>query len=188
VQPGEWEFWEYLKPPPATFDKVNALGTGKKGVIIHWQASDELSGTNYVVEERLNQEFESIASVPGSGGQDGAQNYEHQINEVTPGVHTYRVMAKTDDDCYVYSDVVSYEVPMQTGLSASHVYPNPIHDRGEFLLGVSESQRVALLMDQYLVPEEQYRLNIDAARLPSGAYAVVATGKWQVARRFVVVH
>ncbi len=200
VQPGEWEFWEYLKPPPAQFDDVNVLGTGENGAVIRWKASEELSGTNYVVEERLNEDFESIGTIAGAGSSDGPRDYEQKINEVMPGVHSYRVMARTDDDCYVYSDVVSYEVPMKTGLSASHVYPNPMTDRGQFLLVADEAQRVrveilnsvgqrvAALLDQYLVPGEQYRLTIDASRLPAGAYAVVATGKRHVSRRFVVVH
>lgn len=200
VQPGEWEFWEYLKPPPARFDEVTVTGRQERGAVIQWKASEELSGTNYVVEERLNREFQSIATVDGVGDYDQTQDYRHEVDELTPGVHSYRVMAKTDDDCYVYSDVVQYEVPAKKSVSASSVYPNPMNSHGVFLLGVSDAQRVrvvvlnsvgqrvALLMDQYLVPDEQYRLNIDAANLPSGAYAVVATGKWQVARRFVVVH
>jgi len=200
VESGDWEFKEYLRPAPALFEAVKVLPVRDRSAVLSWKASDELSGIEYVIEERLNEAFESIATLPGLGTSEEARDYEHEIDEVTPGTHTYRVMATTNDGCYVYSDVVTYEVPNEHDLSISQVYPNPMNHSGRIVIGVEEAQRVrveivnsigqrvALVTDQYMIPEEQYRLDIDAARLPSGAYAVVATGQSQATTRFVVVH
>lgn len=200
VRSGVWEFHEFLKPAPAAFDDVKVYPVRDRSAVLRWKASEEIAGTEYVVEERLNENFESIGSLPGVGKFDEVQDYEHELSELAPGLHTYRVMATTEDGCFVYSDVVTYEVPMEANLSASEVHPNPANGLAQVHMGVGEAQRVrvnvlnavgqrvAVLMDDYLVPGEQYRLTVDTSRLPAGAYAVVATGdKSQVARRFVVV-
>jgi hypothetical protein len=201
VRAGTWEFLEYLKPAPAQFDGVKVYPVRDRKAVLRWQASDQLDDIEYVVQERLNEEFESIATLNGSGVSQEAQDYEHEIPEVTPGVHTYRVMAKSSDGCLVYSDVVRYEVPMERNLVASQIYPNPMNAMGHVVIGVEEAQRVrleivnavgqrvAVLADQYMIPEEQYRFTLESARLPAGAYALFASGeKTQAARRFVVVH
>jgi hypothetical protein len=201
VQSGTWEFVEYLKPSPARFETVKVVSGGAKGALVQWTASEEIPGTSYQVEEKLNDSFEGIATLAGQGASAEARTYEHRIAEVTPGLHTYRVMASDDDGCWVLSDVVTYEVPSDLKLAASHVYPNPMNNSGQVLVGVDEAQsvrveiyntvgqRVSVVANRFMIPDEQYRFSIDSSRLPSGTYALVLRGdRSQAARRFVVVH
>jgi len=193
---GDWDFVLFLKAPPAKFDEFSARFSEKE-VFLKWKTLEEQDSTGFVIEERLNEAFQQIGYVDGLG-QSG--DYEHEIREPMPGTHTFRVKAVGSDGAVAYSTEATIEIPLVADLTASSVYPNPLDRTGTIVVAVRESQQVRIdvvnalgqrvrrLFDDFLESGEQYQMRIPVAELPSGSYAVVVTGKTQLARPFVVAH
>jgi hypothetical protein len=197
VAPGSWEFELFVKPVPAQFSEVEVVSEGD-GAVVAWATEAERDSTEFIVEERLNDEYVPIGFDGGVSSAGG--RYEFRIDNVDPGWHTFRVKAVGIEGGVSFSPETNLEVPHEKAISVSSIYPNPVDRIATVTLSVSEAQnvradmvdalgrRVGTVFESYLEASKRYRFTIDVSNLPSGTYGLNLSGVDRAATVFVVAH
>jgi hypothetical protein len=197
VAPGSWEFDLFVKPVPAQFSEIEIMTEGS-GAVLAWSTEQERDSTEFIVEERLNQEYVPIGFDVGVS--PGGGRYEFKIDDLAPGWHTFRVRAVGIEGGVSFSQETNLEIPHEKGISVASIYPNPVDRVATITLSVSEAQnvradvinalgrRVATVFESYLEPSRRYQFTIDVSALPSGAYGLNFSGVDAASTVFVVAH
>ncbi|MFV1980529.1 MAG: T9SS type A sorting domain-containing protein [Rhodothermia bacterium] len=195
VDPGQWQFDLYIKPAPARFSDVQVRSDGDMALLT-WVTEEERDSTEFIIEERFDDQFAPIGIWAGLGPEGG--EYEFPIEDPSPGWHTFRIRAIGTEGGIALSPEANLEVPGDKQISVSEFYPNPVDHTGTISLSVTEAQnvrgdivnalgqRVRTVFNSYLEPGKRYRIPIQVSDLPSGVYVMVLIGNEMVVNRFVI--
>lgn len=174
---------------PVELTSIHATADGRD-VLLAWETASETNNAGFDVQFRGANEttYSSAGFVDGHGTTTEAQVYTHRIEDLTPGVYSFRLHQIDFDGQSEYSQEVEATVEVPGAFVLSPVYPNPFNPEATVQFAVAESQtvrielfnsigqRVALLFDGMAEGGQTQRLRIDGSNLASGSYLVRLTG------------
>jgi hypothetical protein len=129
---------------PATFLDIEAQWDGLDAVV-NWSNGELPSLKNFVVERRVdNGEFSAVASVPGSGENLNAGEYEYrdaQIGESSFSSLSYRIRTVDFDGNGLISEIVKLQASTLQEIS---IAPNPFDHDLQLRFGLAQSSKVSI--------------------------------------------
>jgi hypothetical protein len=164
-------------------------------LILKWVTANESNNAGFDIEHRINatEEFERIGFIKGKGTSTASSNYEFSLDELQPGLHTFRLKQKDFDGTVTYSDPLKVLIEGKDVFAFSDVYPNPFNPNTNFYISAPLTQKVEVevfdllgrkitqLFDGQLISNEIVKIGFDATDLPAGVYFIRATGESFVA-------
>jgi len=185
------EIWTVVSLPVdlTTFD-VAADGSS---AVLWWETASEINNAGFEVQHRPpNATLDAWADagfVGGNGSTTETKKYSYRLNDLVPGVHTFRLKQVDQDGSFEYSESVEVDVQMTTAFEINAPYPNPFRQQATFSLRVAESQRVgimaynqlgrhvATLHSGRLEPNTKHVFALDGHQLASGIYFIRIQGE-----------
>ncbi len=167
-------------------------------VVLSWETASETNNSHFEVQHLEGDTYRTLAVIPGQGMSSGVRRYEHRVEALEPGRHTFRLRQVDFDGGAVLSDPVTVLLPATADLTLSLPSPNPFLSQTAFTVTAAVTQRVrvevfnvlgqrvALLYDAPLVAHQPAHLSLAGTALPSGHYVIRATGERTVTSRMVV--
>ncbi len=158
--------------------------------LLEWVTDSETNNSGFAIEHKSGtRPFEEIGFVPGSGTSANRNTYSFAVNQLSPGLHEFRLRQVDYDGSPSYSGVVEAMVEMPGRFVLESAYPNPFNPTTTLRFSVAESmpvelslhtplgERVRLLYRGVAPAGSSVPVTIDAAGLPSGVYLVRMTGE-----------
>ena len=192
---GEVVWWETVPEAlPVELTSFDAIVT-KDEVVLQWETASETNNAGFEVQYRPARAgadgslpWEAVAFVKGEGTTVERNKYRHQVRELLPGTHKFRLKQIDFNGTFEYSAEV--EVVLTTGgrQTMSAVYPNPFNPQAQFFLTLPSAQRVSIdvynalgqkvkqLYTGLLEADQVHEFNFEAGDLPGGLYLINATG------------
>jgi hypothetical protein len=167
-------------PVPVELTSFTASVTGSN-VELRWTTATELNNRGFEVEKRLNNNWQVIGFVAGSGTTTEIQSYSFTDKNVTGGSYAYRIKQMDYDGKFEYSDIVEVEVLTADDFRLSQNYPNPFNPSTtiNFLLPIEAKVHLAVFsingeLVKVLVDDVRsagsHDVTFDASSLASGTY------------------
>jgi hypothetical protein len=170
-------------------------------VHLRWETLSEVDNSGFEVQRRVAHDgFRTAGFVAGAGESATRRTYSFRVDNLEPGVHSFRLRQVDLDGGATVSDAVEVLVPILGGVVLTNAYPNPFNPTTTFSVTVSRSQTVRVevydalgrmvdrVFDGLLESGVAKRLDFDATGLPSGLYVYRATGEdFSVARQVLAL-
>ena len=173
---------------PVELTRFDAVADGPAAVL-RWTTASETNNAGFEVEEKTNDGYRQVGFVAGRGTTTVEQQYEHRLEDLPPGRHTFRLRQIDFDGTFAYSPEVELTVALGDAFVLSPAFPNPFHSRttvrfavrkpGDVEVGLYNvlGQRVRVLYRGTVPAGDVQVLDIDAGGLPSGTYFVRLEGE-----------
>ena len=163
-------------------------------VSLLWRTASETNNAGFEIQHRYagadkDGAFETLAFVPGHGTTDLPQHYQHHVEALEPGRHTFRLRQIDYDGAFAYSPEVEVELEMPTAFLIDPVYPNPFNPEATLRFGVRQGEQVTVSLFDVLGRRVRVlyagsveagvmqEVRIDGSGLPSGLYVVRVVGE-----------
>lgn len=177
-----------------------SAASNNNAIELNWNTSTEVNNYGFEIERsRLNNNFEKIGFVKGSGNSNSAKNYFFTDKQTLSGKYFYRLKQIDNDGAFEYSKVVEADFKLLQSFELSQNYPNPFNPTTSISYSIPLDSRVELLIYgitgevvKSLVNEYQtagiYSVNFNAAGLSSGIYfyKIIANNFLQVKKMSVI--
>lgn len=183
---------------PVELTAFTALAAGD-AVTLSWTTASETNNAGFDVQHRVDDDWETIAYVPGNGTSLNAHDYRHRIERLTLGRHAFRLRQVDFDGAFTFSAEVEATVAAGAALVLGEAYPNPFNPQTTFTVALARSgwvsvglydalgRRVRMLHEGPLEGETTHRFVVDGTGLPSGVYMVRAVGETHQASNRVLL-
>lgn len=162
-----------------------------QGVRLTWRTEGEHNTAGFKVQhqERSSASWTTLGFVEGAGTTSSPQYYEYTAEQLSYGVHHFRLKQVDRTGATHNSRTVDVELVLDQTYDVSGVYPNPVRQSGTVDITVKESQRVvvqlydllgrlqATVHDGQLNANQTLSLRVDASRLPSGKHFLRVKGE-----------
>jgi len=174
---------------PVELVSFDALLEGSNAVLT-WETASEANNAGFAIEHSDNGgPFEEVAFVPGVGNSLNTNSYTYTVNDVSVGLHRFRLKQVDFDGAFTYSAVVEVTSEVPGTHVLSDAYPNPFNPTTSFSLAVSHEQNVTIdvydmlgrqvsqLFRGTLESNVARTFSVSAANWTSGTYTVVVEGE-----------
>ncbi len=203
---GQIAWWESVNLLPVELTFFDVL-VDQGSIHLHWETASETNNAGFVIERATpengvlpgNWHWTPIDFVEGAGTISVSRSYRHEVTTAEPGKHAFRLKQVDFDGKVEYSPVRFAEMGLEDNIEMTSPYPNPFNPQTKFYLAVSEpqrvkigvyntlGQRVALLHDGVLEPDERHQFDFHADQLPGGMYLIRTVSKNTVYTRQVLL-
>ena len=188
-------------PLPVELTSFNVLVDGGR-VHLSWETASELNNAGFEVQQKGPGEaiFERVAFVTGAGTTNEPQSYTHIVENLSPGIHVFRLKQIDFDGTFAFSDAAEAWIDIEQAYRVSPLHPNPFNPSTQFSVAVKTTQRVRVdvydltgrhierLFDNPLMAGAEHRLTWEASSAPSGVYYIRVEGEnFQTSKRAVLV-
>jgi hypothetical protein len=159
-------------------------------VVLNWETASEGSNAGFAIEHSDNGgPFEEVAFVAGAGTSLNVISYTYTVNEVSVGLHRFRLRQVDFDGAFTYSSTVEVTSEVPGTHLLSEAYPNPFNPSTSFSLAVSREQEVSInvydmlgrhvssLFRGTIEANVARTFAVNAATWTSGSYTVVVEGE-----------
>jgi len=159
-------------------------------VVLTWETASETNNQGFAIEHSDNgAPFTEIAFVNGAGTTLNRQTYGYTVNEISAGLHRFRLKQIDFDGAFTYSAMVEVTSEVPGTHLLSEAYPNPFNPSTSFSLAVSRDQEVAInvydmlgrhvssLFRGALEANVARTFSVNAANWTSGTYTIVVEGE-----------
>lgn len=186
---------------PVELSDLAARATGE-AVVLTWKTLSETGNDRFEIQQKAPgaPTFRQIGTVEGAGTTTESTDYRFATDELSAGVHTFRLrQVDVDGDAHV-SRTVTARIELTEAIALSAPFPNPVRDQLSVRVGVQESQTVrvvlydvlgravATLHSGSLPGGEERTLRATLSTLPSGKYFLRLEGEsGQVTRPLTVL-
>jgi len=186
---------------PVELAGFGARSTGE-AVVLTWKTLSETGNDRFEIQQKAPgaPTFRQIGTVEGAGTTTESTDYRFATDELSAGVHTFRLrQVDVDGDAHV-SRTVTARIELTEAIALSAPFPNPVRDQLSVRVGVQESQTVrvvlydvlgravATLHSGSLPGGEERTLRATLPTLPSGKYFLRLEGEsGQVTRPLTVL-
>jgi len=170
------------------------------GIQLRWTTASETNNAGFSVEHAINNGFyKEIDFITGAGTSLERREYSYRVEDVEPGLHTFRLKQIDYDGAFEYSPAVEVTVEVPNVYILEPAYPNPFNPQASIRFAIKERQAVTMAMYDATGREVQalYRgipdanqmhaVAIDGSTLPSGVYIVRLTGETFLATQSVTL-
>ncbi len=176
-----------------------------RNVVLNWQTATEINNKGFEVQRlfvnhkfSINNLWERIGFVNGSGTTTETQSYSFKDINLQPGKYSYRLKQVDFDGTYKYSDVVDVEVE-PAAFSLSQNYPNPFNPTTNIQYQIPNRELVTLKVYDVLgnevatlVNEEKqagnYSVKFNGSNLASGIYFYkLSSGNFVQTRKMILL-
>ncbi len=129
---GYWTLGNINAPIPVELISFTSELT-ENGIVLNWSTATETNNSGWNIErkklnENLQQDWERIGFVEGSGNSTTVQNYSFTDNDLTSGKYQYRLKQIDFDGTFSYSDIIEVEInQLPTEFKLHQNYPNPFN-------------------------------------------------------------
>jgi len=158
--------------------------TSQGKVTLNWSTATETNNLGFEIERKLdNSDWDRIGFVEGHGTTTEPKGYFYvdDITTIQSSSFAYRLKQIDYDGSYEYSDEVLADISVPLGFALQQNYPNPFNPATTISYSLPIKSQVELAIYNalgesvmQLVNEEKpagsYRVEFDAANLPSGVY------------------
>jgi len=168
-------------PLPVELISFSASINGDE-VILNWSTAIEVNNYGFEVERTdVNEQFEKIGFVNGSGNSNSPKDYSFTDIPNAGNILNYRIKQIDNDGKYKYSDIVEVTIGIPTQYELKQNYPNPFNPTTKIIYNIPNAGLVMLKVYDILgnelavlVNENQkagsYEINFDGSKLASGVY------------------
>jgi hypothetical protein len=159
-------------------------------VVLNWETASEGNNAGFAIEHSDNgAPFEEVAFVPGAGNSLNVNDYTFTVNDISVGLHKFRLKQVDLDGGFTYSSTVEVTSEVPGTHVLSDAYPNPFNPTTSFSLAVSHEQNVTIdvydmlgrqvsqLFRGTLEANVARTFSVSAANWTSGTYTVVVEGE-----------
>jgi hypothetical protein len=168
---------------PVELTSFTAIAKGR-GVELAWKTATEINNAGFAVEQKdINNNWNKIGYVEGSGTTNAPQSYSFIVKVSTPQKYQFRLKQIDRDGKFTYSGIVEATTAFTADdYKLSQNYPNPFNPSTTFSFAMKNTeqtmvkvynlvgQEVATLFDGIAQPNHIYTVKFDAKNLPSGMY------------------
>ena len=166
-----------ISPLKIDLESIRATNLGSSNRV-DWSTASEQAGDRFEIERSTDGEhFIKLADLNAKGT---PSTYSHMDERAVTGINYYRLKLVDLSGAFAYSDIVQASV--KSGISFDvEVYPNPASDKVHVRVnGAKAGNASVLILDitgrvVRTVVMTGSHIDIDMARLPSGAYMVKYT-------------
>jgi len=155
-------------------------------VVLKWETAAETNNEGFDIlhESPKMTGFKKIGFVEGAGSTQDTRSYRFEANELSSGLHRFRLRQKGEDGSSFLTKPVRVNVGNDQLRTLRVTGPNPIRHSTQLTFTVAESgsvtvslyntlgQRVAHLTERRAIPDQEYTVRMSADSLSSGAYFV----------------
>jgi plastocyanin len=180
-----------------------ALADGPE-VVLTWQTASETSNAGFQIEHRngghhAHEPFRVLDFVAGQGTTTEAHTYQHRLQGLPAGAHTFRLKQVDLDGTFTYSPIVEVQIEVPGTYVLTSAYPNPFNPQTQLYLTLQREQQVAVrvvdlsgrqvavLYSGVLAANQAHPLTFDGGSLPSGLYLIRVVGETFAAQRGVLL-
>ncbi|MDH3269324.1 MAG: YCF48-related protein, partial [Ignavibacteria bacterium] len=170
-------------------------------VDLNWVTATETNNSGFEILRITQNEdgWNKIGFVPGYGTTTETQHYSFTDNDVKPGKYQYKLKQIDYDGTFEYSKIVEVEIPLVNKFSLSQNYPNPFNPTTSLQYAIGSKQFVTLKVFDLLgrevatlineeKPAGEYKIQFNAANLPSGFYFYqLKAGEYVETRKMVLL-
>ncbi|GAB5519454.1 MAG: hypothetical protein RhofKO_17050 [Rhodothermales bacterium] len=155
-----------------------------------WETASESNNAGFQIEHSsATSDWTSLGFTAGHGTTLEAQRYTYTAENLTPGLHRFRLKQVDYDGAFEYSPEVEVSIEIADAFNLSQVYPNPFNPEASVTLSVRERQQVrvtvydllgrevARLFDGELASQKGQLLRLDGSQWTSGLYVVRVVGE-----------
>ena len=155
-------------------------------ILLEWSTANEIHNKGFEIQHSLSGvEWQALTFVNGAGKTDATTQYSYLDENVTAGIHYYRLKQIDVDGSYRYSAVL--KVMRADGGEGLAVYPNPVRTSANIAIRVSRATPVQLAfinasgvrvktVSSTSLAAGVHVLPVDLSALPAGYYTVKMTG------------
>lgn len=186
-------------PLPVELTSFTAV-INNSAVELNWNTATEVNNYGFEIERSsLNNNFEKIGFVKGSGNSNSAKDYFFIDKQTLSGKCFYRLKQIDNDGAFEYSKVVEADFKLLQTYELSQNYPNPFNPTTKINYSIPVDGRVRLLiygitgeLVKSLINEYQtagiYSVNFNASGLSSGIYfyKIIANDFLQIKKMSVI--
>ena len=174
-------------------------------VFLNWSTATETNNSGFEIERAssattpVQEEWESIGYVQGSGTTTDLRYYSFTDEDVSAGTYKYRLKQIDYNGAFEYSDIIEIEVGTPSQYSLEQNYPNPFNPATTISYSIKEKGLVTLKVYDILgnevatlVNEEQsagiYKFKFDAKSFASGIYFyTLKTGEFVSTKKMILL-
>ena len=175
---------------PVEWLSVKAHLRKENNALIVWSTATETNNKGFEVQQMTDDKgsFKAIGFVKGNGNTNQLSNYNFAIDELTPGIHTFRLKQIDHNGTFDLSERVAVTVKERPLGKEIEIAPNPTQDITRLKFKVSQEQNINVtLCNVYGQPiknlykgfANNYEVNtieMDLSGLQSGVYFVNING------------
>ena len=119
-------------------------------VSLKWATASETNNSHFVVQKRIDDQWQAIGTVKGYGTASSKHSYTFADRDYQQGNTAYYRLKQVDfDDSYEYSEVRSVSSELEKALSMT-TYPNPVADAVTLSLNSSQKQGAKVVIRNVL--------------------------------------
>ncbi len=157
--------------------------------LLSWTTATEENNAGFEVEHGYSgSPFQKIGYVEGQGTTTDAHAYSYRVNDLNPGLHSFRLKQVDFDGTFEYSPVIEAVVSIPDELWLDQIYPNPFNPSATVRFAVPTEQHVHVelynmlgqpvqtLFSSVAGANKPIMVRINGSEFPSGQYIVRATG------------
>ena len=165
--------------------------SGEGAVLLDWETSSELNNAGFEVQQynAVDDAWRTIAFIEGHGTTDLPQIYSYQVQNVQPGLYSFRLKQVDFDGKISFSSEKSINVTADEKDVSLSAFPNPFLNNTNLKLYIEKPQRVivkaynalgreiSLLYSGEASGNSSLLLTFDGGNLPPGMYLIKAQGE-----------
>lgn len=187
-----WTFGNINAPIPVELKSFSA-SVSKNGVLLDWTTATETNNAGWNIERKqLNQNWQNIGFVEGSGNSTTTKNYTFVDDNLTSGIYQYRLQQIDFNGSVNYSNIIEVDFNQLPEVFALYQnYPNPFNPSTTIKFDLPASAFVNLSVFNSIGENVGTILNnqfeagthsvlFDASNLSSGIYIYRLTADNQV--------
>ncbi len=186
---------DFLPVELTTFD---ALADGAS-VRLGWTTASETNNAGFEVQHQAPSQvdFSLLDFIPGNGTTIEPQTYAFLLQDLTPGIHRFRLKQVDFDGTFDYSPVIEVALDLPGRLFLSEVYPNPFNPEATVSFSTAVTMPVTLtlfdllgrpvasLFDGISQAQQTHSIRIDGTPLATGTYLLRLDGDGMIETRLV---
>jgi hypothetical protein len=169
---------------------------------LRWTTESETNNAGFHVEHQTpgSSEYTDHAFVDGAGTTDEPQTYQLRVDDLTLGMHAFRLRQVDLDGTTTRHDPVEVEITLTDAYRVDAPYPNPAREQATLGFAVREAQQVTVavydltgrrvhtLYQDSPPPDRLETLRLPVGTLSSGTYFIRVQGtNFTETRRLTVV-
>lgn len=174
---------------PVDLVRFEAITNGTE-TELQWETISETNNAGFEIQHNFGAGFRTVDFLPGGGTRTGAFQYSYRIDELQPGVHTFRLKQIDFDGTHAFTQSVETYVELTEAYHMGGAYPNPFNPSTQIHLTIARRQqvrveaynilgeRVAILFEGEVEPRYAQVFTLEGSMLPSGVYLIQATGEY----------
>jgi hypothetical protein len=156
---------------------------------LEWITASEENAAGFSVEHAPPTEgFREAAYIAASGFRQSEQTYHHRVDNLSPGMHQFRLLMIDLDGTSSYSPVVEVVVELKNSVEITSAYPNPFNRSCQLAVTAASDQDVSIDIVDLLGREVKritgramamvpWRVTVDGSDLPAGSYLLKISGE-----------